>query len=738
MKTVVTPGMNLLGRYVVVSRLGEGGFAEVFRAYDPELKRDVALKILKTSFYGDCKEEFLRYQREVRLLAQLSHKNILMVYSFGWLPDTSPCIVMEYLPGQTMSNLISSRGRLDLQLARNILLQVCDGLAEAHKAGVVHRDLSPANIFMTGEFPHVTAKIIDFGLAKMVSDISVRLTGTGNLVGNPPYMSPELICGKEVDQRSDIYAVGCILYEMLCGRAAFHTSSPLELLHLHKIEYPVEPEFEATDWEEKERLKAISLRCLQKDVDARFQSCDQLIEALRLNKSREEILSCATERPVSSWKGSTESSPRRLPLVYFSSLLLLISVLVAAFCLKKFQENKAVSTTAARLTKDPNADLMVKERALSVKMKHLRSDDPDLLDSIIQLAGAYQSRQKYTQAVALWKRALELREKLSSREKDNQTGIKEAETVSAFEIKRSLAACYSSSQNFSEEENLLKAMLKAREAEHGSESPLLIGTISSLALCCQCQNKWLEAAAHYTRTCKIRAKTGYGGGVSGLVAVPGGSAIDERAKYVSMHNQLAADYEQAGNCFMAAGRAEEAVAAYLPSLDSGKIVMFADQPGAWRYSRLRMVLESLPEALKQPSRESKSAAYRHLAALEQELGEHLSGIQNKPGEEDLSVNAILQSLAACKLALGKTNDAENLYRKSALALEKNGVCNDDRVWAAHGFFMAACCNDNLGRPVQALSDCQKAVEIAGIGHDVGLPQYARKLEALKAVNRIQR
>jgi len=219
---------NKLGSYEIVALLGKGGMGEVYRARDLKLKREVAIKILPDEFSRDA-DRVSRFQREAEMLATLNHSNIAAVYGLEQ-DNTTTGIVLELVDGETLADIIA-RGPLALSDALPIARQIADAIEMAHDKGVVHRDLKPANIKVT---PEGRVKVLDFGLAKMLEPggsapsmsmsptlMSAYPTYTGVILGTAAYMSPEQARGKQVDRRTDIWAFGCVLFEMLTGRQAF-------------------------------------------------------------------------------------------------------------------------------------------------------------------------------------------------------------------------------------------------------------------------------------------------------------------------------------------------------------------------------------------------------------------------------------------------------------------------------------------------------------------------------------
>jgi len=213
-----------IGRFVITERIGEGGMAVVYKAHQPSLNRDVAVKILTGPLARD--EEFvLRFRREAVVAGALGHPNILTVHDAGTTEDGLHYIVMEYASGGTLKELLA-RGPLSVERACEIGAQVADALEAAHGAGIVHRDLKPSNILFSGDGRPL---LMDFGVALTAS--GTRLTRAGVVVGTPEYMSPEQAQGAEVDRRSDVYSLGILVYEMLTGDVPFVGDTPLGTLY---------------------------------------------------------------------------------------------------------------------------------------------------------------------------------------------------------------------------------------------------------------------------------------------------------------------------------------------------------------------------------------------------------------------------------------------------------------------------------------------------------------------------
>src|SRR5437773_4943899 len=271
-----------LGRYEIRSQLGAGGMGEVYRAYDPKMNREIAIKILPAAFSAD-KERLARFEQEAQAAGSLNHPNILVIYHID-THDGSPYIVTELLEGETLRQRIGGV-TLPQRRAIDYALGIAHGLAAAHEKGIVHRDLKPDNIFITKDG---RVKILDFGIAKLTqpernasqTDIPTRRVNTdpGVVIGTVGYMSPEQIRGKGVDHCSDIFSLGAILYEMLSGRRAFHGDSAADTMSAILKEDP--PDLSDTNQKISPALERLVNRCLEKNPESRFHSASDLAFAL--------------------------------------------------------------------------------------------------------------------------------------------------------------------------------------------------------------------------------------------------------------------------------------------------------------------------------------------------------------------------------------------------------------------------------------------------------------------------
>jgi TolB-like protein/Tfp pilus assembly protein PilF len=311
-----------LGPHEIVAPLGAGGMGEVYRAKDSRLGREVAIKVLPTAFAADP-ERLRRFELEARSASALNHPNIVTVHDVGEHEGT-PYVVLELLEGQTLRERLAA-GALGARKAAEYAVQIAHGLAAAHEKGIVHRDLKPDNVFITRDG---RVKILDFGLAKTGHETTgASATNAPTEVGTEPgvvmgtvgYMSPEQVRGQPADQRSDLFAFGAMLYEMLTGKRAFAGDSAVETMNAILNAEPPEPS--RSQAEVTPALDRIVRRCLEKSPAERFQSARDLAFALGEASS---VASASAVRPPAAGR------KRRLGLTLLAALLLLLAALFAA------------------------------------------------------------------------------------------------------------------------------------------------------------------------------------------------------------------------------------------------------------------------------------------------------------------------------------------------------------------------------------------------------------------------
>src|ERR1051325_3167472 len=284
------------GRYQVGELLGYGGMAEVHRGRDLRLGRDVAIKTLRHDLARDATFQ-LRFRREAQNAAQLNHPAIVAVYDTGEERGSAgeelPYIVMEFVNGRTLKEGLAGAGRLVARRALEIVSDIGSALDFSHRHGIIHRDIKPGNVMLTQTGQ---VKVMDFGIARALASGATTMTQTSAVIGTAQYLSPEQARGRSVDARSDVYATGCVLYELLCGHPPFVGDSPVSVAYQHVREDPRPPSHSNRDVTPD--IDAIVLKALAKNPANRYQSAGEM---------RADLLRAVNGRPVHATPVLTEA-----------------------------------------------------------------------------------------------------------------------------------------------------------------------------------------------------------------------------------------------------------------------------------------------------------------------------------------------------------------------------------------------------------------------------------------------
>ena len=348
-KEELTPGSTFAGRFQVIEELGKGGMGRVYKVFDKEINAKVALKLLKPEIAPD-KNSIERFRNELKVARDISHKNICRMYDLG--RDAGLYyFTMEYVPGEDLRNMIRMSHQLGVGTAIIVAEQICDGLAEAHRHGTVHRDLKPSNIMIDRDG---NVRIMDFGIARSIE--AKGLTGAGTIIGTPEYMSPEQVEGKDIDQRSDIYSLGIILYEMLTGRVPFEGDTPFAVGMKHKGEIPGDPR--EINPQIPEGLSRLVLKCLEKVREERYQSADELRADLETIEKGIPIAERAIlkRKPMTSKEITVKLSLKKL--VVPASILIVLLLVAGYFLLRPRPETYEVKIDRTqRITHDPGLEI---------------------------------------------------------------------------------------------------------------------------------------------------------------------------------------------------------------------------------------------------------------------------------------------------------------------------------------------------------------------------------------------
>ncbi len=427
-------GTALPRHYRILARIGSGAMSVVYKGIYEPLSKAVAIKLLKSHLVSDP-QTFKRFQREAKTAGSLDHPNIVGVLDFGVTDQAVPYIIMDYLEGRSLSDILDQEGQIALGRAVKIFFQVADALAYTHAQGVIHRDIKPSNIIiLEREGDKDVVKIVDFGIAKMQSTAdspSLHLTNTGEVFGTPLYVSPEQAMGKPLDGRSDIYALGSVMYEAITGNPLFAGDTAFDIIRKQILEPPAPMDKVRPDITIPKALKSLVESCLAKDPLQRYQSMDKLrddlkaiLDNLSLDPGTRQSVPIQAEavsgqkvnlKPVVGKPLALLTALRRHPWLFFGGTLFA--------CLGGLFFSKLVDTAAVRsqetswqrhrqavqeaLSQGRWADAEA-SGLLAVRQASLLKEDKLAL-SLNDLALCYFAQDNYTKAETAARQALSIR-----------------------------------------------------------------------------------------------------------------------------------------------------------------------------------------------------------------------------------------------------------------------------------------------------------------------------------------
>jgi serine/threonine protein kinase/Tfp pilus assembly protein PilF len=375
-------GSIFASRFEVIEELGKGGMGKVYKVLDKEVNEKIALKLLKPEIAADEKT-IERFRNELKFARKIGHPNVCRMYDLNREGDTH-YITMELVSGEDLKSTMTRIGQFPIGKAVSIAKQVCEGLTEAHRLGVVHRDLKPQNIMLDKEG---NARIMDFGIARSLK--AKGLTGAGVMIGTPEYMSPEQVEVKDVDQRSDIYSLGVILYEMVTGRLPFEGETSIAIAMKHKSEAPQNPG--KINTQIPEELSRVILKCLEKDREKRYQSGGEVrseLEAIEKGMPTTERV-VPKRKPITSKEITVTFSMKKL----FIPALVIAAVIIAALVIWQLLPRKEIARTSIAVISFEN---QTGEKAYD----YLRKAIPNLLITSLE-------QSKYL-SVMTWERMYDL------------------------------------------------------------------------------------------------------------------------------------------------------------------------------------------------------------------------------------------------------------------------------------------------------------------------------------------
>ncbi|NIM90161.1 MAG: protein kinase [Candidatus Aminicenantes bacterium] len=366
-KEELTTGATFAERYQIIEELGKGGMGRVYKVLDTKINEKIALKLLKPEIASD-KKTIERFSNELKFARKVRHENVCQMYDLNE-EKSLHYITMEFVPGEDLKSMIRMSGQLSLGTTINIAKKVCQGLAAAHKVGVVHRDLKPQNVMIDKEG---NARIMDFGIARSAEGKGI--TGAGVMIGTPEYMSPEQVEGKEVDQRSDIYSLGVILYEMVTGQVPFEGDTPFTIGIKHKSEAPKDPR--EINTQIPEDLSRVILKCMEKDKENRYQSAGEVRSELEniekgIPTTQREI---PRRKPITTREITVTLGLKKL---FLPALIIAAIVIIAVLIWQLFP--KKVAIPAAPSDKPSIAIMYFENNTGDESLDHYRKAISDLL-----------------------------------------------------------------------------------------------------------------------------------------------------------------------------------------------------------------------------------------------------------------------------------------------------------------------------------------------------------------------
>ena len=362
-------GTTVGDRYVVDSVLGEGGMGRVYGAHHKIIGKRVAIKVLHAELAKD-KEAVSRFVREAQAASSIGNEHIVDISDFGELSDGATFFVMEYLDGESLGDLLESKGALKPSLVYHLALQICDGLSAAHSQQIVHRDLKPDNITVLNQHKRENfVKLLDFGIAKVSGGGNTKLTMAGAVFGTPHYMSPEQAAGTVVDHRTDIYSLGVVMYEMASGEMPFNADNFMGILTQHMYKAPVPIRALVSAPECPPGLEAVILKCLSKKPDARYNDMAELAADLRLLQN-DQVPSAVHDMMArsGSFQVPADYKPqRRGPQIAAAAGIVVAVVLVASVMLTQQASTANSQAPAPSADKQPAPTPNPRTEAASAK-----------------------------------------------------------------------------------------------------------------------------------------------------------------------------------------------------------------------------------------------------------------------------------------------------------------------------------------------------------------------------------
>ncbi len=587
-----------LGCYKIVEIIGRGGMGAIYKAHDQWMDRTIAIKMLHQHLLHDP-QSVHRFNQEAKAAGKIEHQNVIQAYDFGVASTGQPFLVMEYLQGKSLADVIEAEGQIDPERAVNIFIQVCEALAAAHAKNVLHRDLKPSNIMLISTRDQADfVKIVDFGIAKMMpgSGKELNLTQTGEVFGSPLYMSPEQFIGRKVDLRSDIYSMGCVMYEALMGKPPIVGEHVLETMYKHINEPPKRFNEFRPGLKISAKLEAVIMRALEKEPDQRYQSMAELHDDLLLTKA-----GFKDRRPLhvklKARAAQTRRHMRRYSEFASNALLVTLSMVIAGCvvaCAVMFMRSnqeahwrdlKQQAQQAYRREDYAEAQAKFTEAA-RVALAAFGDEDPRYIGTLKPLAWVYNSEHEFQKGRTLFEKVYKLSAEELYKIKFAQMSLVSLDLFKQIELGDTMTG----------PEEMLRRSSETIEKYLGSNDPELIPLLEQLALVYQSQKRFAEAETQYLRIFSIMRETE--GDVSVGAAYAHkllGGLYDAWSQYLSA----------SGNPLEAAAKHQDALKNYDQAIQNYREVLGAKADAQVEDVELLRAGKKLPENRPQPVHDEK-------------------------------------------------------------------------------------------------------------------------------------
>ena len=666
-------GKVLASRYSIERLLGSGGWGNVYLAEHLTLSNKVAIKILHSHLAKD-EDRQKRLEQEAQVLSKLDSHYIIKTIDYGLIP--APYIVMEYFEGNSLDEILKIEN-FDEGTAIEIIEQICLGLQAAHTAGLVHRDLKPSNVLIANHSGKRKAKLLDFGIAKIaVSDSQAsKLTATGEILGSPPYMSPEQWTARPTDQRSDIYSLGCLMYEVLSGKVIFEGANSFEYLNLHLTEEPKTFKEVAPERKVSPELEAIVRNCLQKEPQDRYDSTGEILDDLQKVREGKQVRKRVAQKKLAA-KTSKISANRILiaitagVIVFAVGLYLLRAPIAGAYCENLNQQAEHLSRSK------PKEAIAIYQQSLAFG-QFLPKKDPRRLETMDQLGELFSKSGSKAESLVIKKLY-----------KDEVGDIQPPEWRELTDrAQKALVR-----NKFGEAKGLTESALAMAEKLAGKNSIVYARSLDNLGQVYRESGRGKDAISIQEESLRIAE-----------------SLMESNDRITSlMLNNL-------GVCYKAAGRTREAQEAFERSVERANKLSAPEIGLISQYSNLGSLYMDQKEYAKSLD------AFRRAEELNTQLG--------GPGAVPLKTR-----IGNVYLRMQRYDDAIKEYEEAIRLRELSGKAIDTK--ANHDYYNLALCYERKGELEKAASFykmCMETYALSGIKPDSYYPMFQKSYDRVNAL-----